>query len=271
MKLNKYINETRSIGMSRSRAENFIENNCQQALKGTKIYRGLEDHSKDFYYINPKQHSERISPFADHNYYNMLLSSLPSWKKYPARNKSLICTTDFRNAKHRSSYNPFFVFPKDRSLIGVCPADDIWGSFQDAGLHSLNSFNNILDEFFFKNIYDQKHGKEFRKAIETIKDALGIKFPSIDDVDTNYQTFIKASQTIDELKVQDKLDLLRYGWLQDFAEWNGTFLNFIDDLLDPDKNGFDLVTIGSDIKKGREVWLDSESVLVSTDIDLNLS
>lgn len=251
MRLNKYINESRTQKITEEEAEEFISEYCQQSLKSIPIYRGISDYKQDYYFLRPQNFPERTSPYATHNYYNLLLSNLPSWKNYPPRNKSIICTTDFHAASVRGKGFPYVVLPKDGSKIGMCPNDDIWWSFGES-FYSLNDFNKVIEEIFWRNIYKNKK----------------ISFPI--NVDAVYDTFVKACNMIDKLKKEGNLDIDLSGrfsisfthFIEPYQNGNMTFLELIDDALSPDKNKFKLLTIGDNLKTNREVWTDGDSVLL---------
>ena len=59
------------------------------------------------------------------NYYTVLFSDiLPSWKKFPRRDESWICTTSFNEAV---GYGKVYgVFPLGDPLLGICPKQDMW-------------------------------------------------------------------------------------------------------------------------------------------------
>lgn len=98
----------------------YIKENCpiafERAKQGFFIFRGFYDDSPVMLY-NPHK-TPRISPYAKHNYYNLLLSNLNNWKNYPKRNLSLICATTYNLA---SGYGDVHVvFPFDNPKIGIC-------------------------------------------------------------------------------------------------------------------------------------------------------
>lgn len=249
-KISLYLNEGRSKSVTIDFARNFINKKCQDAIKGTSIFRGIDDYTDDYLYIDPSKSQERLSPYAEYNYYNLLLSSLPSWNKYPPRNKSIICTTSYYNAEHRQDGDfPFRVFPVDGSKIGVCNEGDIWEGFRTTVYASMQSFNILMYEFFDIN------GVNTRRT------------------DTSLSAFIKACAQIDKIRDNEGVGVPNFGkkdWLQSFAddESKPRFFDYIDDLLSPDNNYFKLVKSGAKIPNEREVWTDGESILIRSDSDL---
>lgn len=104
-----------------------IEKNCSQSLNAIKnnqfIFKGMRANG-DLYLTNPAK-IERISRNTT-NYYTMILSNLPSWKEYPKRNRSIICTNCTDKAKIYG--NIYLVIPFDNANFGICPKKDIWDS-----------------------------------------------------------------------------------------------------------------------------------------------
>lgn len=260
MKLTNYIekslNEGRSEEATYQYAEDFIKRHCKKALKGTKIFRGVASYYADYLIIRPSLSEPRKSPYADHNYYNLLLSNLPSWKKYPPRNKSISCTTDWDNAKERSldSYseggdNVYYVLAKDGSKIGECPSDDIWYSFEvlrDVGAFNLNRFNLMLNDFIEIN-YGRKSSME-----------------------TNYKVFLKVCMNLDKKRDNNLLDIALESWnynvrnlFKGYVNGNTPLIKYLDHLLDPENNGFKLKKAGDKFHQEREVWTDGDCLLVA--------
>ena len=246
-----YLNEGRTKGVDIDFARNFIEKRCQKSIKGTPIWRGIQDYTDDYLYVDPAKSSKRTSAFADYNYYNMLLSNLPSWKDYPPRDKSLVCTTSYDNAEHRQNGDfPFRVLPVDGARIGVCNECDIWEGFKITVRSSMQGFNRSMYELFDRN---------------------GVKTRNTDMI---YSTFVKACNEIDKIKDEGEHDIdignnwHNKEWVIDYRDGESKLIDFLDFLLSPGENYFRLVTSGAKIPMDREVWTDGESILIRADSDL---
>jgi len=112
----------------------------EKFLDGKAIFRGVK-------YGIPKQLGKyailkpglKASQFAELNLYTRLLSGiLPSWRDYPPRNKSFICTSSTEKAVWFASplvtvetweNNVYAVLPKNGADIAICPVSDIWSAF----------------------------------------------------------------------------------------------------------------------------------------------
>lgn len=246
-KITLYLNEGRTKSVDIDFARTFIERRCQNAVKGTPIYRGIQAYETDYLYVDPSKSSPRMSPYADYNYYNMLLSNLPSWKDYPPRDKSLICTTSYDNAEHRQNGDfPLRVLPVDGSKIGVCNECDIWEGFKITVRSSMQGFNRAMYELFDRN---------------------GVKTRNTDMI---YSTFVKACNEIDKVRDTGEHDLdignnwHNKEWIIDYKDAESKLIDFLDFLLSPGENYFRLVTTGATIPNDREVWTDGESILIRT-------
>lgn len=250
-KIALYLNEGRSKEVDFKFAADFILTKCRKAATGTPIYRGNRRLDKDYYYINPKDFKDRVSPWADYNYYNLLFSNLPSWLKYPKRSKSIVATTSYYEANGRNSRDtPYRLFPVDGSDIGVCPDSDIWDSFQDTLDGDLADFNHILLSFL-------ENASELLDQPE-----------ELEGIDRNYPRFIRLTQKIDELDRSkiDFYDIEKRKWLEDWRKSNLPFLYYLNKILAPNKNGFKLVKAGTLIEEAKEVWTDGECIMVIDEV-----
>jgi hypothetical protein len=239
MRLKQYINEGRSVSITELKALKYIKMHCMNAWFGHKIYRGNRKLDDDYYLLDASTYDERTSPFADNNFYNLLLSNLPSWKKYPKRNKSVICTTSSHNAENRGNGTYYYVLPVDNAIIGVCPAGDIWDSFYASDI-DLGTFSSDLEIF----LYDQVS-------------------KSARDTDRDYDEFVSVCEKADRLKKEEELNIDEVSaWLEKYIMSPLPLIEYLDKILSPKKNKFKLVKSGHDLYDNREVWTDAKCILV---------
>lgn len=244
MRLKTFIlNENRSVSISEDDVRKLIKTDYSIALKGTPIFRGVSNYDKDFLFIDPSKHEERLSPYAYSNVYNLLLSNLPSWNKYPKRNKSIICTTDIDNAYGRGFGAAYYVIPKNNSKIGICPSRDIWFSFKEFG--TLNELNNIISILFetFNIKYNDADFKKFKNNCD-----------ELDDKKYNIKNL-----NLKKYKIE-------YEWLTEYLNIPELkLLDILNQILDPNKNRFKLSKPGDDnLSIGVETWTDGPSILINT-------
>lgn len=151
MKYIKGINESlNSKELNKEEFLNIIRNNCKNFIKYCEfnifdkyslIYRKCEDLG-DYVLVDPKSSTkERIAPYANNNYHNLLISNLESWKKWPKRNKSLICASYARALRHGKE-KLYVVIPFDKTKIAVCSESDFWYSFKNLPLYRSMIENN---------------------------------------------------------------------------------------------------------------------------------
>lgn len=126
-------------------------------LENKIMFRGVNDSTRYFIgrygLLKP---GLRVSQYARYNLYTRLFSDiLPSWRGYPPRNRSFICSTSTSYAAQFTSSesgrpptmaNVYAVLPKNGAVIGVCPDVDLWWSFETIvkkGL-GLEDFQHLL-------------------------------------------------------------------------------------------------------------------------------
>lgn len=219
------------------------------------IYRGMTG-GNFFYKIRGLDSSEeRMSPNAIENIYNLLLSNLPSWSKYPKRNKSIICSTDRNIAVDYGTL--YCIFPYNNTKIGLVPDSDIWYSFGKYGC--LSDFN-----YYIMNI------------LETFS-----KTPT-DKIFKNYNQLLKCFDEVDKTKKENKkiaydyikkvryiFDLLNSCKYFDIPEKK--FIDCLNTALDPEHGGFDIITTKNKYPYNREVWIDDYCIAVDYNVFYNES
>jgi hypothetical protein len=233
MRLQAYIlNEGRSRKISEDRAKDLLTSKCSDSLKawkkndGSYIFRGV-DNINDYLRINSSVKKERMSANTTNEYTFLINHILSSWKKYPLRN--IICSTSDKNAGHYgTTYN---VFPVNGTRIGVCSNEDIWFSFRKSGILNLDNVNDFIFNLEAMNY----NASELSSLVRRL--------------------------TKDEV---DKMDLIKFDLLP-LDKWDekDTFYTFLDNVLDPDANGFKLKKAGQSLPKGKEVWFNGEAVLIT--------
>jgi hypothetical protein len=180
---------------------------------------------------------DRYSPYSDSNLYNLFLSNSRKWTKFAKRDNSLICGDYECIMQYREERNVYVVIPFDYE-ISVCPKKDIWFSF------NYENTDNTLEDFF---------------------DTIAHYLIGSNNYDKNWETFKTLLNGITE---DNKLDFiekycaqlgLSSSYLQDKS-----FLEILDILLDPKRNGFKIMKYdGSrELPNNREIWLDSKSLLI---------
>lgn len=235
-----------------------LKEHCLVALEaytfGDKIYKGI-DVEYESLSIDPNLYTRQSANTS--NFYTMLLDNLPSWKNYPKRSKSIICT----NSKQRAnSYGTVYsIFPFDGAKIGVCPADDIWYSFTFGHITALNE---ILDHF---DIYPSNYGAMLNSILEHA-DEIGEGIDSVIDHFTNGNENKFVTYKYSEI-LHISIDVLEQFSFLYTSNTQQDLIRSFDELLNPKTNGFRIATINDipDDFNSHELWTDSECIAIRID------
>lgn len=221
------------------------ESQLKNALNAYKnkniIWRGVPtDNDEEMLFVDPTKFERKAAN--THNYMNLLQSTLPSWKSYPKRNFSLICTTDKEYAWEYG--DAYVVLPLGNPAIGICPTNDWFGCFpRYDGIEAMNSDLQSMYEL----IRSEKSPESLPQSHELIK-TLTAMSPKFLEYSKNY-----GSNDLPSF----------WGDLAKFPN----LLAGLNALTDPAKNKFKAVTL-SQFKKvpKREVWLSAPSILIKPEL-----
>lgn len=262
MRFKRFLNESEYInkyGYEHLKEDEFIDlakKHCSEVFSHDTpfVARGIDMNlsgPEDIFGLSKPSTIERRSANTS-NEYNLLLSNLPSWKKYPRRNKSNICTTA-GNLEYAGNFGVIMtVLPFNGAKFGVCPKYDLWGSFK------------TLEDLYGDKDYTVSYlNHELTKLIEEA----GIKLIHSND---SYEVLVSALDAATKylqgpkLKIDKKYKLI----YQDVINGSMTLLQFLEKILDPKVNGFRLTNYAGlkSISSGEhEVWTDSDCLMMSTE------
>ena len=237
----------------------------QQAIEAYKnghiIYRGMKEQEENTSLIVTP--GTRKSKHNANTYTKFMSDILPSWREYPRRDKSTICSNNYDYAKGFSYELPFIIFPQNNTKIGICPENDIWYSFQtimNEGFNDLSQFSVAMIEFFsvLLNINTKEAENLFLQDRETLLNAihqvnlicrkLGKQLIN-DEVESPFSIF---KRFLNKLTKQLSYDSL---------------ISVLDEyLLSPKENGFKLGTV-EDIPTGgnHEIWFEGQHLMIRSD------
>ena len=213
---------------------------------GYKIWRGTESKTP-VAYKNTNDFTRRSAN--TYNLYTLWIDNHEAWKAFPKRSKSLICTTELETA---GGYGyPHLIIPADDALIGICPDNDMWRSFQTLELEdhgaSLESFielsMHMLRLMGYNETQVQLHWDKLEEALkETQLDALKVS----KNWDWRTEDFYAKRFTF---------------WLK---EAGPSLYDVFEKVFDPHKNGF-TVRKASQFHAGKnqEVWVQGKVVLIN--------
>jgi len=248
-----------------------------QVIKGNFIYRGLRRSNSKFLYVRPSQ-VERQSKNTK-NIYTALMDILPSWQGWPRRSRSVICSdsseyaSGYLGEREKNTYSTsklgalYIVLPKNGSKIGVCPDQDIWDSFVNIqerwNADNMHMFNQSFDDIL-QRAYDLVIGDRYNKEIGELNGE-GMDFF------LNHIEGIISKNTLK--KLMNDYDYGRNAEIGDMLEYkfgkNISWIEYFDDLMNPDKNNFKLQPIESynprevdSTRDMHEVWTESDCLFV---------
>lgn len=142
--------EKRSVGIKKEEAIKFFTEKCKKYSKdkaNPALYRGINGNGP-YNIVDPTKH-ERTSAYTS-NHTTLLMDNLPSWKNYPKRSRSVICT--LAGGVAGGYGRKFRVIPSDGCKFGVCPRSDVWYSFSDFLKGAdVSEFNDTLKHHGIKD------------------------------------------------------------------------------------------------------------------------
>lgn len=266
-RLKNYIKEARSVIIEPNEATELINRWCMDAVNSNwLIYRGNSSITGNWYAVDPSAARERHSAYASGNQYNLLLSNLPSWKKYPKRSKSIIASTDWRGARGYAHDEPYILLPYDGASIGVCPKQDIWYSFKLFPMNEttgMEDFNIELGRLFHYLLGKSDRTYEDIKKHCDMVDDIVIYGKGLREEELH---LYRDKQEYIQSYVEFKLGHSTTEWFTERIKYLGTGRHLWDilvEILDPDYNGFTMTTVGrGTISTKHEVWTDSKCIMV---------
>jgi hypothetical protein len=160
------------------------------------------------------------------NYINLFVSSSPSWTKFPNRENAIICSSNNMGDAYGHSH---IVIPDDKARIGVCPSSDFWVSFQTLKRTMLPTVSDLNALFDW---YERTSGIKFADEPHALRNQLMNISP-------------KAIIDLAKEKITREHDFYdRITSVADDANFRGyeNMAEFLDDLLDPQKNEFKVIS-----------------------------
>ncbi len=278
MRLEEYLNEGRSVHVWKDDAKMFLKKHYNPNL--TPIYRGVEDlNDYECYIIEPAKFNRESRNTLNH--YTLLMDNLPSWKNYPKRSKSIICTTDYNGTTNYG--RRFRVIPETSSMIGICSKGDLWFSFPKIPFETMNDFN-----FFLEKIWDiSKESSSFETYGNLVE-----HFKLLDNyIEGSYEEgfyWLESEEENKDLSRAEIKEMARDGVVDiitsDFGynhpglkileniiirviDDENSSQDVIEEIMDPISNGFKVLNAGKfNVSGDKEVWTSGKSLLVPENI-----
>lgn len=264
MKLKKFNESLNKSEISEEEFVNLLKKNCKKFINYIKknndpydlLFRKMKS-SGDYILSNPKlSSSERIAYFSSTNYHNLLISNLESWKGWPRRNKSIVCSSYFRASSHdsgRSDKSLYLVIPFDNVKIATGDRNDFWQCFQmlpnnpefKMSKYSSPTERSLLPHWI-SNLVEELGGNEF-------------------ELNTDWQ---KLKDFLDNSNVDIVVD--KFFSVKEFKyDRNLTLTENISNLLDPVKNNFKIGDIINTInlykERSSESWFEDDCLMIRYD------
>ena len=231
-----------------------IELGINKFLNHQAIYRGTR-RKESIIFTDPTTEARRSAN--TFNYYTLLMSSgtLPSWKNWPQRDRSLICSGNVDDAAGYAWYgDPFVVLPIGNPKIAICPAADFWDSFP----LQLNNLNGYLRDYFNNLVYEFNDKYDVHIDNELKDDSLESLLLGLHHLDQMVDS--------DPELAQDLFGKMK-GYYHEHAILDpiiksGNIIAGLNNLLDPRSAGFKLIDYADFTKVNKEVWFSAPAVLI---------
>lgn len=202
------------------------------------------------------------------NEINLLSGILPSWKGWPIRNQSIICSSKYFGA---DSYGKiFYVIPLENQPIAVLSeAEDFWYIFDNNDFpFSVSQFQYYMNRTY--DVLTQRLGDQFPELAKFDRPS---KLTNPRDV---LEIIITMSDVLKKMRYTDNDDILYYYTELDFTFTKfmtkpGDMKSIINDTLNPN-NGATLYSSFSDYASTEndgmphEVWFSGKALFVSVEL-----
>lgn len=196
----------------------------------------------------------RVSKGLAHVYTKLMSDVLPSWSKYPKRNKSFICSLSSDYAEEFGSV--LAVLPKNDTPIAISPTTDIWNAFRD-----LNELINPDKSFHQLDMLDDTITSIFKYLSDTSEKMITFTTESKSEVIAFFDDLDEKIRAADG--VISKYPPLSDEIINNAYEGKSTY-DLLAKFLDPDRNGFkikNITEINSDNDEN-EVWFSNECMII---------
>lgn len=250
---------TRSQTIDVQKAIELARTDFSDAMKlvEPQVIRGIFPNNESYYHVDPSKHTRTSANTS--NEYTWLTDHSKHWAKYPNRSQSLICALKEDLSTAESFGAVHLVIPKNGAKFGVCSAHDFWFSF-----NSLNSLEHVdnMDEF---NVFI-KNALIFLTQTEPQDEIFTVWGPKYRDAKTFFKVLAVAEKNIKLEEIKSRLTGHLKKNLEPVLSGQYSLSEYFESIIDPSKNGFNVAKYSElDQFKKREVWTDSECILINID------
>lgn len=218
------------------------------------IYRGIKHKdarkvNQDIYIINPSEHNRHS--LDTNNIYTLIMDNSTEWEDFPSRSNSIICTS---SKDYASMFGEVYrVIPLNRNAeFGICDTKDIFDAF--VGLKYIN------DNIDTPSDLDRYLDRTFVLPNGRITNYFELKkLLTKENLDLIYK---------DNTETHSGMTIAQF---DEIVEEYGSYLYYLEKLMDPYDNGFSLEEYSQDNEnlnylskssEGHELWTESECLLV---------
>lgn len=258
------VTNLKGIEASFRKYEPELQTAINQVKKGNTIWRGVPS-DKRIMLVDPTKVERKAAN--THNFVNIIQSNSKAWKKFPPRNRSMICSTDESTARAYSyggSGGAYIVLPFGDPLIGITPSGDFWDGFINSNGTDVYSFNTALN-FLYAKLQMIFNGVTNPGATKDIPN----------DPQGFYETlkWMEKKISVHRPKIEEELKKERYihsSVFQLLSQPNLT--KGIEQMFDPIKAGFEVEKLSQFKSIGnQEVWFSSPAILIKDSLLLKLT
>lgn len=232
----------------------WCEEHAPQFLRNAKhaqLWRGMGKHVSGIIDTNAFNRKSANT----YNYYTLWMDNHPSWKDYPKRSKSLICTTSYEVASGYGAVK--LIIPADKNTVGVCASDDLWGAFRH--LSTL--------------VGSPTHETSLNTVVMMVHRAIQYQFGAemTEEAQNKYDVMIEClraitPKTIRDIQVDDEYAGKKLNNLADILSRNNmnTLYELFEKGLTPTANGFNVIPahMSYKIDDDIEVWVQGECAVI---------
>ncbi len=247
-----YETQSRSEEISLEKAIELFRFNCSDYDPSlNKIYRGNENFFESAFKLSNPQNFVRKSANTT-NYCTLILELLDSWKPYPRRSRSLICSSRKWGADVFGNTRDL-VIPFNNSKIGICPSGDFWQGFEKTLRPyplDVSGFNRDFD--YMISDYFENPGN-YSAQVQTERSLTPERLLE----------FINKVTSDDFYKFKEKFDSK---YLKKILSPN--LMDFLKNIFDPEYNNFKSCNIKEyqqiPSTFAQEVWIEGPCLLLNT-------
>lgn len=257
MRLNEIVKDAYTNGdysMAKPYVNKILEYEKMCVAGGRAIYRGMRIARAPSVMLGDGITMNRKSSNTA-NYYTALTEVLPSWKNWPKRSQSFICTTNEIQASRYGEH--YVVIPLENQPIAVASEKDFWDSLKTTLKMSLAHWNYIFG-LILEEVFDDKFigvsSSEIIPLLEKLNHILVNGSEALSDEYLN-----AARETVKQLFGTDNKAFRT----NDFKKDTLAHLNKI---FDPMPNGNELLTNYNlsklQLPDSKEIWFSGKALFI---------